>query len=114
VYTGAVAGVGKTTPVKVTVVFAEVEVTGFRQSAALLTVNAEVGVGFTIICLVVTAEVHVPATTLNVIFLVPAVGQDTTNGPGPPVIGVRLGVGVPPSKSHKNVYADNGGVALPV
>ena len=67
---------GKTTPVKVTVVFAEVDVTGFIQSVALLTVKLDVGVGFTIIVLVVTAEVQVPAITFNVMFFVPGVAQD--------------------------------------
>ena len=76
-YTGAVAGVGKTTPLKVTVVFDDMDVVGFRQSVVLLTVKEEVGVGFTIIVFVVTAEVQAPAITFNVMFLVPGVDQET-------------------------------------
>ena len=55
---------------------AVVDVTGSIQSVALETVKLEVGVGFTIICFVVTAEVHVPAITFNVMFLVPGVAHD--------------------------------------
>jgi hypothetical protein len=59
VYVGAVAGgVAKTLPVKVTVVFDEIDVTGFKQSVALLTVNVDVGAAFTVTVTFVMVEVH--------------------------------------------------------